>query len=333
MLTFFRFPSSGGSRLSWMVAIALLVALCHVPRQSPADEVVIGSTPTGHLMWIADDRGDFQDRGVDVKLLEFSSGVSASRALVAGEIDLGNSSEFAFVSNLMMHRGLRLIASIARTSSANLFARRDRGIAHIADLIGKRIGVTRRGIGEFFLGEILALNGYAESDVTIVDLRAPDIVDEIAKGSIDAAMVWEPFVYKSKRALGANFVMLPEQDSYYYHFVLVGMGNWVETHQVETRAVLQALLEAQRFAAENPSEAQDIIARRFRLDPAFVRETWSKYTLEVTIPQNLISLMEQEAQWLVEKGHTSGVSVPDFLSAVMAAPLSSVAPEAVDLIK
>lgn len=313
--------------------LLVLAALSVAEPRACADEVVIGSTPTGHLMWIADKKGFFEARGVDVKLLEFSSGVSASRALTTGEIHLGNSSEFAFVSNLMMHRGLTLIASIARTNSANLFARKDRGIAHIEDIVGKRVGVTRRGVGEFFLGEILAINGLAEADVTIVNLRAPDIVNEIANGSIDAAMAWEPFVYKSKQVLGDNFVMLPEQDSYYYHFVLAGMGNWIDTHQSETRAVLEALLDAERFAAENPEEAQDIIATRFRLDPVFVRETWSKYVLEVTILQNLISLMEQEAQWLIEKGHASGTSVPDFLNAVDAGPLSSVAPGAVKLIK
>lgn len=313
--------------------VVALTALSLAPTRACAEEVIIGSTPTGHLMWIADKKGFFEARGVDVRLLEFSSGVSASRALVAGEIHLGNSSEFAFVSNLMMHRGLKLIASISRANSANLFARKDRGIEHVADLVGKRIGVTRRGIGEFFLGEILAINGLAETDLTIVNLRAPDIVDEIAKGAIDAAMVWEPFVYKSKQLLGDNFIMLPEQDSYYYHFVLVGMGNWIETHQSEARAVLEALLDAERFAAENPEEAQDIIAARFRLDPAFVQETWSKYVLEVTILQNLVSLMEQEAQWLIEKGHASGTSVPDFLNAIDAGPLLSVAPAAVKLIK
>lgn len=298
-----------------------------------AEPVLIGSTPTGHLMWIADEKGYFEAQNVDVRLLEFSSGVAASRALAAGEIQLGNSSEFAFVSNLLRNPGLRLIASIARANSANLFARRDRGITHVEDLAGKRIGVTRRGIGEFFLGEILAINGLSANDVTLVNLRAPDIVDEIARGSIDAAMTWEPFVFKSKRELGDKFVLLPEQDNYYYHFVLAGKANWIETHRKEARGVLRALLDAERFAAENPAEAQAIIAKRFRLDPEFVRETWNKYVLEVTILQNLISLMEQETQWLIDNGHVTGASVPDFLSVVDAAPLSSVAPDAVKLIE
>lgn len=329
------------SRISrgWVCAIvrcclgAVTGALIFSSTTAIAGEVIIGSTPTGHLMWIADKKGFFNAHGVNVRLLEFSSGVSASRALAAGEIHMGNSSEFAFVSNLLRNRGLRVVASIARANSANLFARRDRGIAHVPDLVGKRIGVTRRGIGEFFLGEILALNGLTEEDVTLVNLRAPEVVEEISKGTIDAAMVWEPFVYKSKQALGENFVLLPEQDSYYYHFVLAGKGKWIDTHQTEVRAVLRALIDAQLFAAEHPVEAQTIIADRFRLDPAFVTDTWNKYVLEVTILQNLVSLMEQETQWLIEKGHANGDGIPDFLHVVDPAPLADVAPNAVKLIR
>ncbi|MBO6518957.1 MAG: ABC transporter substrate-binding protein [Rhodospirillales bacterium] len=295
--------------------------------------MLIGSTPTGHLMWIAEDQAFFRAHDVDVKLLEFSSGVSASRALNAGEIHLGNSSEFAFVTNLLDNHGLKLVASIARANSANLFARRDRGIAHVADLPGRKIAVTRGSIGEFFLGEILAINGLTPQDVTLVNLRPPEIVGEIANGTVDAAIIWEPFVFKAKAALGDNFLLLPEQDSYYYHFVLAGNGSWIDTHRTEVRAVLRALLDAQRFAAEHPHEAQEIIARRFRLDLDFVRDTWSKYVLEVTLLQNLISLMEQETQWLIDNGHLSGASIPDYLSVIDPQPLSFVEPEAVKLIE
>ena len=321
------------ARFVIFAACAICCAVLGSSGRAHAEKVLIGSTPTGHLMWIADKKGYFDANGVDVKLLEFSSGVTASKALASGEIDLANSSEFAFVSNLLANRGLKLVASIARANSATLFARRDRGIAHVGDLPGKKIGVTRRGIGEFFLGEYLAINGIVKEDVTLVDLRAPDIVDAIAGGRIDAAITWEPFVYKSQTALGDKFVQLPEQDSYYYHFVLAGKETWLETHRSDMRGILRGLIDAEQYAAEYPQEAQQIIAERFRLDLGFVRETWTKYIREVTIQQNLISLMEREAQWLIEGGRADTGGAMDFLAVVDSEPLSDVAPDAVKLIK
>lgn len=314
--------------------LAIILTVCGVvsPLIGRADPVVIGSTPTGHLMWIANQKGFFEDQGVEVKLLEFSSGVSASNALSAGEVHLANSSEFAFVSNSLRNPGLKLVASIARINDVNLFTRKDKGIAKASDLIGRKVGLTRRGIGEFFLGEYLAINGLDIQEVELVNLRPAEIVAGLVKGNIDAGITWDPHVFKTQTALGDNFVLLPEQDSYYYHFVLTGKGIWVESHQKEVQAILRGLIKAQQFAAEEPERAQKIIAERFRLDPLFVRKTWHKFVLEVTILQSLVSLMEQEAHWLIDNGHVDGALVPNFLDIIETGPLQAVAPDAVKMI-
>lgn len=314
------------------VGVAVLALLAGA---SPAhtEPVTIGSTATGHLLWIADSKGYFKEAGVDVKMVEFSSGVNASRALLDSEVMLANSSEFAFVDNVLRHRDLRILTGVSRVNSAKLFAHGDRGITSVQDLVGRRIGVTRHSIGEFFLGEYLSINGLSIKDVTLVDLHAPDIVTEIANGTIDAAITWEPFVMGAASALGKNFFVLPEQDSYFYHFLLFGKRAWIDGNRGRIQKVLAALLRASQFAIEEPAAAQDIIAARFNLNPAFVRDTWGHYILEVGLLQTLISLMEQEVRWLVDNGLASAVDVPDFLSVIDYEPLLAVAPNAVQLIR
>lgn len=318
-----------------MIAIITMSALASVTlsTEASAGKVVIGSTPTGHLMWIAEEMGFFKESGTDVELRQFSSGVTASKALAAGELNLANSSEFAFVNNAMRNRDLRMIASISRTNSANLFARKDSGIREAADLVGRRIGVTKRGIGEFFLGEYLSIHGISIADVELVDLRPPAIVKEISEGTIDAAITWEPSVYLAQKAMGENFIQLPDQDSYYYHFVVAGKRDWLYANQEDVQNVLVALIKAQGYVSENPEKSQAIMAKKFDLDPSLVRDTWHKYILEVTLLQTLLSLMEQEAYWLIENDLIDVTSAPNFLEAIDPGPLQAVEPSAVQLIR
>lgn len=313
----------------YLLALLTITSASHVV----ADEIRIGSTPSGHLMWIADAEGFFEAEGAQVKLLEFSSGVTASKALASDQIDLGNSSEFAFVGNVIRTPELRIIASIARTNSTTLFARADSGIRAAGDLVGRRIGVTKRSIGEFFLAEYLTLNGVWVDEVKMINLRAPDIVDNVNKGEIDAAMTWEPFVYKSQQGLGDNFLVLPEQESYYYHFILAGKKSWINANRDKATRVLRALIRAEKFAAKNPMKAQRIISERFRLDAAFVAKTWDKYVLEITLLQTLLSRMEQEARWLVDNQHVDAAKVPNFLQVIDDGLLREVSPDAVNMIR
>lgn len=303
------------------------------PKDSAAERIRIGTTPTGHLMWIADAKGYFAEQGVDVELVRYSSGVSASDALLRGEIDLANSSEFAFVSRAMERSDLRIVGSIARASSTLLFARADADIKSVEDLAGRHVGLTRHGIGEFFLGEFLAINGMAMSDLALVDLKAPDIVTEMAEKRIDAAITWEPFVYMAREKLGDKFYALPEQDSYYYHFVLSGLRSWTDTRRRKISAVLRALIAAEEFAVHEPAAAQKIYAARLGLDLKFVRDTWTRYVLEVTLQQTLLVLMEQEARWRIESGLSDASAIPDLLSMIDIEPLLAASPKAVQLIR
>lgn len=328
-MRFMRFSCCGEAVLPAVIT----VFLTFVCVSASAEPIRVGSTPTGHLMWIAEHQGYFETHDVEVELKEYTSGVTASQALLKGEADLINSSEFAFVSNAMRNSDLRVVASISRANSAELFARSDRGIETATDLVGRRIGVTRRSIGEFFLGEYLAINGIGISEVELVDLRAPDIVVEITSGNIDAAITWEPFVYRTKKSLGRSFFALPDQESYYYHFVLAGFRNWIGARRNQVTALLKALIDAEHFASEDPAAAQSIIAKRFDLDPNFVRDTWDRYVLEVSLQQTLISLMEQEAHWRIERGLDEAADIPDFLRMIDAEPLETAKPAAVQLIR
>ncbi|KKK53905.1 hypothetical protein LCGC14_3090080, partial [marine sediment metagenome] len=147
---------------------------------------------TGALVYIAEDRGYFEKNGLEVTIKDCESGKTAADALIDGEADISTSAGFVFVSNSFNYADLRVLGTVATEEVKELVARKDKGIAVIDDLIGKKIGVTKKSGAEFSLGTFLLFNGLSLQDVELVDLRPSEIVEAISSGDIDDAFTWDP---------------------------------------------------------------------------------------------------------------------------------------------
>ena len=74
----------------------------------------------------------------------------------------------------------------------SLIAHSGSGIASIADLKGKRIGVPLGSTAHFSLMGALQHEGIAESDVTIIGMKPDQIAASWDQDAIDAAWIWQP---------------------------------------------------------------------------------------------------------------------------------------------
>lgn len=216
-----------------ILQVTLLGLVCGCGRSDEASieteavTVAAYAGDTAALVWIAEDQGYFAANHLDVTLVPFEAGKLAADALLASEADIATTAEFVLVSQSFDHEDLRVLGAIATAMVNEVIARADRGIRLPADLRGKRIGVTRKSAGEFFLGRFLLLNGLSLEDVEVVDLSPSAIVDAITRGDIDAGLTWDPNVYEIKRKLGENAVSWPGQSGQDLYFILVGKEDWL----------------------------------------------------------------------------------------------------------
>ncbi len=134
----------------------------------------------GALVYIAEAQGYFAENGLEVTIKDYEAGKLAADALLAGEADVSTSADFVLVSQSFAHANLRILGTVALSDSNELVARKDCGIHVPADLQGKRIGVTRKSVGEFYLGTFLTFHELSMQDVEIVDLKPSALVEAIA---------------------------------------------------------------------------------------------------------------------------------------------------------
>jgi NitT/TauT family transport system substrate-binding protein len=153
-------------------------------------------------LYVALERGYFQQEGISIELTVAGSGVEAMQFLAGGQIDLALAGITAAFFNAL-HRGVlvKLVAPgdtyYPGASTVFLMVRNellDRGaIADYADLAGHRVAVSARGtFSHYLLGLALGRAGLTMDAVDLVELPLTDINAGLASGAVSAAIQIEP---------------------------------------------------------------------------------------------------------------------------------------------
>jgi hypothetical protein len=109
------------------------------------------------LVYIAQQQGFFKRHGLDVSIANYGAGIYAVNDLLADKLDVATAAELVMALQVFKNRELRALGTTGSTHTVEVVARRDRGIEKPGDLWGKRIGITKNTISEFFLANFLLL--------------------------------------------------------------------------------------------------------------------------------------------------------------------------------
>jgi len=333
-------------RKEWFRLIVIVVVLAIVygllfypnPQRGYAGEIetiTIGRpvSDSGTLIFIADHQGFFEANGIKVTQKDYDTGLAAINSLLNNEIDLSGSGEFPLVVKALDNADISVIGSFARSFNTYLIARVDRGIRNKSDLRGKRVGLPRRTVPEFYLSRFLDLNGMSIRDVTLIDLTPKQAVGAIAEGTVDAVVVWEPYASQIKGQQTNEIVSWSAHSDQAQYSVLVGRNEWIRQHPELVKRVLKSLVQAEEYAVRHPEEAKAILQARYNYDAAYVAKVWPDFQFSLFLEQALILALEDEARWMIKNNLTTEKAVPDFLDHINEDGLKAVKPEAVNIIR
>lgn len=302
--------------------------------ETPASiRIVSTSSPTAGLLFVALDKGFFSDVGIEVTLSKKTTGKAALQAMLGGEADFATTTEIPVVRAWLAGTDVPVIATILSASENNLVVgRSDRGISLPSDLKGRRIGVTKGTNGEFLLDALLAVNGVAMSDVTVIHIKPTKMVDALVSGDVDAISTWNPYVIRAQKALTDRQVSFSAKDVYKLTMNLVAGREYVTQHPGVVERVLRALIKASEYVRDHPVEVRAIVSREAGMDPALLAELWDGYHFDVSLDQSLVTIMESQAAWMIRNGVTPARQAPNIFRAVYLHGLLGVAPEKITVI-
>ena len=318
-----------------IVGIGLYRSIQKQPKKytGPVEKITLAAYAgeTGALVYVAEDQGYFKENGLEVTIKDYKSGKVAADVLMDGEADIATSADFVFVSNSFDRTDLRVFGTVATAEVKELVARKDKGITTIDDLIGKKIGVTKRSGGEFALGRFLIFNALSYKDVEIVDLKPSEIVEAVLNGDIDAGFTWDPNVYDIKEELGDNAISWPGGQDFY--FVLLTKEDWIKNNPAAAERFIKSVLEAEDYIKDNSEEAKEFVKNRFGYESDYIDYSWPKQGFAVTLEQAMLISFEDQARWRINNKLTDATRVPNYLDYIYLDALEEVKPEAVGIIR
>jgi NitT/TauT family transport system substrate-binding protein len=310
-----------------------VLSFCSCSRKTESITLAYTPSEAASLVYIAHARGFFTANGVQIIDKYFDTGTAAIEALLKGEVDIAGMSEVPFISKVFEKRQVSAYANLDKLQYIYLIAHKDRGIATAVDLKGKRIGLPRRTIADFYLGRYLELNGIGVRDLILVETAPAAAMDAISSGRVDGVVVWNPFAYQIRKQMGDQAVLLRLQGSQPAYVLAVARNDWLAGHKALLIRSLKAIVQAEQYVIEHPAEARAIVQKRLNYDTEFVNSLWPENEFSLSLDQSLITAMEDEARWMIKNNLTAGKTVPDFGNYIYVDALKAVKPEAVNIIR
>jgi NitT/TauT family transport system substrate-binding protein len=249
---------------------ALLAGLMAAPatRSARALEAVSFLFPAPSYLpafvphWLAEKRGYYAAQGLAVTFRAGRGGADAAKQVAVGNVDLGGGvGETAMIvrANGLPVRGVGLLGG---KSLYRIAARQAAGIATLADLRGKRIGVIGyQDTGYYTLLSVLASFGIRRNDARVQAVGAAGMTQLMIAGSLDAIMAvpeWSVMIESAGVKLDTFSVepVIPSMAQ-----AVLASDAIIRRRPLVVRGFVGAVLHAVRDCMADPaSAARDFVA-------------------------------------------------------------------------
>ena len=190
-------------------------------------------------------------------------------------------------------------------------------------LEGKKIGTTKGSNTEFFTEALL---DQFDVNAEVINVAPPDIVPALARGDIDAGIMFPDFYPAAEKALGEDYREF-KSDAYIAWFVLSATPDMLENRSDELAGFVRALIKAEDYIKSNPEGAQEALAKATEgvLSLELIKEKFPEAEYEIGLANGLLDILETQADWVVSKGMVEAEPSRDLIKKYLATgPLEAV---------
>ncbi len=215
----------------------------------------------GHI-WIGQQNGSFAKHGLDLELVQFTTGLELFQAMIGGSLDMLATG--AVLSNFPARgQGKVFLMNNIEYATAQLWVRED--IKSLADLKGKQISTTTGTTAHVFLDRALrSANVDPVKDVQLVNQRMTEAVTSFISGAVPAVALWVPFDTTVKQKM-PNARKLSDASAFFPQAAIMGgwaaRNDYYEKNRANIGKLIAGWAEANDLITSKPDAAAEILQK------------------------------------------------------------------------
>jgi taurine transport system substrate-binding protein len=281
-----------------VLAVGPVLADPPTSAQTPLP-ITIGYVSYDLLGVVAQEQKLFEKAGLAPTFVKFVAGPPMIAAAQGKKIDVAALGAVPFLLGLA--QGVDWVAfgiSPEGGYSEGFVARKDSGIATLADLAGKKIGFVKGSTAHFGLIMMLKQLGVRRDQVTLLDMPPAGQLTALANNEIDAAMVWEPWMQRMVHEANARIIIFEgEMGIHSGGTVYAARRDWLGNDRETAVRFLRALLMANDVMQKDPGIGVKALAAEMG-----IKEAWAEAIYENTPPPKIERWADPHYRYSLVKG-------------------------------
>ncbi|HEX7650029.1 MAG TPA: aliphatic sulfonate ABC transporter substrate-binding protein, partial [Noviherbaspirillum sp.] len=147
-------------------------------------------------------------QGIEVKWTEFPAGPQLLEGLNVGSIDFGTVGEAPPIFAQAAGANLVYVANEPPAPlSEGIVVPKNSTLKSVADLKGKKVVLNKGSNVHYLLVKAMEKAGLNYKDIDVVYLPPADARAAFERGSVDAWVIWDPFLAAAEKQLGARILV------------------------------------------------------------------------------------------------------------------------------
>lgn len=261
--------------LAGVAAVTAAIIPGTVQAQSRSVRIAAGSNDTYALPYFAEDGGFFKQAGIDADIRLFFNAQASLQAMIGGALDVvvGDAVQVGNAFNSGVPLGFIAPSTLYVSTAPTTYvcAAKDGPVHSAKDLENRAVAVVAlSSLMTVGIQQWLKDNGADGSKVKLVEMNFPAMAAAVARGTVGAAIIAEPFLSAATdvRLIGDPLAPIAKE------FLLCGMiakREWVSANRDLAKSVAKTFSTTAAWANNHREDTAKILAKYSKTDVATVR--------------------------------------------------------------